>query len=389
MMDESSDNQNYLNKVSRFTENYISYYKPLIQEFLRDIEFLDHPKIERMPEPHFPLFGTNYERSALRLVIVGQDTKGWGDLREYIDAETAVPGSKLRKGLKDFSDHNFLRFGPLMRQRFFGFVLKMLGALHGEDQWRLMNRGRLNAILDSFAWAEGNPIEFYNSTVRSLGVPRVYWDAVRRAGERFNEFRHLLLTLKPHVAIILSRGLNASTYFEGYRYEVVSQDGRLTHYRLPEVDVDVIRVPHPRNMNFKEGIDHFVTKIRELFIRTKITVPYPQFLTNQKECREVMEYLQNKAPTICSDFDKYALVDWVAEELAKKKAYMSVPTLMDLVNSKGGKTNYGTQFSKKRGSYNLVSGTYRRLIADNKEDNAQRVAEAFLKPNFEYAYCVG
>ena len=138
-------------------------------------------------------------------------------------------------------------------------------------------------------------------------------------------------------------------------------------------------------MNINEGAVHFIDKIKSLLIRQKVIVPFPQFTTCKEEGIEVMEYFQYKAKVICSDFDKYAFVNWVAEELTKRNAFMSVPALIDLVNSKGGRTNYGTLFSGGRGSYRLISATYDRL---NKYDKlgAQRVADAFLKPNFEYAY---
>ena len=48
-------------------KRYIEYFTPLIQDFIRDVEPLTHPEIKKMPEPFFPLFGKNYEASALRL----------------------------------------------------------------------------------------------------------------------------------------------------------------------------------------------------------------------------------------------------------------------------------------------------------------------------------
>jgi hypothetical protein len=371
--------------MTTLEQRYIDYFIPLIQDFVRDVQPLPHPDIEGMPEPFLPLFGKNYETSALRLVIVGQDTLGWGDLREFIAAEKATPGCKLHEGLAEFRDHPFTQWGPT-RQRFWGFTMMLLAALHGQADWEMMKQGQMREILDSFAWAEGNAIELYGSSAAGLGVPQDYWDAVRRAGERFNRFRHIVETLKPHAALILYRGLNPATYFEGYDLQVVSREGRLTHYRLPEIGMDVYHAPHPGSMNRIEGTDHFLTQIRELFFRHKITVPFPGFLAGQDEGREVMEYLQNKAPTICPDCDKFEFVAWVAEELAKRKTFMSVPTLMNLVNAKGGTTNYDDTFSGGRGSYRLVSGTYHRMMAAERPDRAHNVAVAFRRPNFEYAY---
>jgi hypothetical protein len=117
-----------------------------------------------------------------------------------------------------------------------------------------------------------------------------------------------------------------------------------------------------------------------------LTAVFPEFLAGQEEGRKVMGYLQDKGPKIGEGCDKFEFVSWVAEELAKRKTFMSVPALMNLVDAKGGRTNYGETFSGGRGSYRLVSGTYWRMMAAERPEAAHNVAVAFRRPNFEYAY---
>jgi hypothetical protein len=371
--------------VTMSDKRYIEYFTPLVQAFVQDVESLAHPEISKMPEPFLPLFGKSYQTSALKLVVVGQDTYWWGDLREFIAAEKANPGSKLMEGLNQFRKRPFIRWGG-PGQSFWGFTMMMIAALHGQEQWGMMKQGKMTEILNSFAWAEGNAIELYGSTAAGLGVPRDYWESVRRAGERFNRFRHIVETLRPHVAVVMYRGIHLPTYFEGYRVETVWKDGRLTHYRLPEVEVDVFHAPHPGSMNRIEGTNHFRDRLKELFLSHGLTAVFPGFLTGQEEGRKVMKYLQDKAPEISQSFDKFEFVAWAADELTKRDVFMSVPTLMNLVNAKGGTTNYGEPFSGGRGSYRLVSGTYHRMKAAGRPDAAHNVAVAFRRPNFEYAY---
>ncbi len=366
-------------------ETYISYYTPLIQEFIQQIRNLQHPDIAGIPEPHLPLFGPRYHSSALRLAIIGQDTYGWGDLRDFAAAETEEPGCKLRQRLAEFRDRRFVQWGN-KRQTFWGFAMMFLATFHGQENWGLMKQGKMTEILDSFAWAEGNAIELYGSSARGLGVPPDYWHSVREAGERFDRFRHVAETLKPHVAIILYRGLNKERYFEGYTVNEVSRDGRLVHYHLPEIGTDVIHAPHPGSMNRIEGTDAFIAKFRELFQRHQIMVPFPEFLTSNEEGKHVMAHLEKVIPAVGPQIDKYEFVARVADELAKRDAFMSVPALMELVNSKGGRTNYGEPFSGVRGSYRLVSGTYHRMTRAGSPDRAHSVAVSFRRPNFEYAY---
>ena len=371
-------------------EHYIRHYTPLVQEFLAEVRELEHPSYETVakagvPEPHFPLFGPGYENSALRLVIVGQDTAYWGDLREFIAAESSQPGSKLAESLKGFRTRKFTGWGN-QRQTFWGFAMMLLAALHGQEDWGLMKQGKMREILDSFAWAEGNAVELFSSTAQSYKVPWSYWEKVRKAGERFNRVRHLLETLRPHVVLVLYRGLNVPGYFEGCAYEKVGGDGRLTHYRLSESGVDVFHAPHPGSMNRIEGTDYFCAKLREIFAQNRILTPFPEFLQGQERAQDVMHFLHERAPSRCAEFDKYAFVSWVADELKKRDTFMSVPALMDLVNEKGYMTNYGTPFSGGRGSYRLVSGTYHRMVAMGRQDRADNIAAAFRRPNFEYAY---
>ena len=99
-----------------------------------------------------------------------------------------------------------------------------------------------------------------------------------------------------------------------------------------------------------------------------------------------MEFLSRSSPEPSEKFNKYEFVAWMAVELRKRDTYMSVPALIDMVNARGYTTNYGTSFEGGRGSYKLVSGTYRRMMEVDSPDRAQAVAEAFRRPNFEYAY---
>lgn len=374
--------------MQTFSEHYLACYTPLVAEFVSHVESLAHPDIARMPEPFFPAFGSSYERSALRLVIIGQDTRGWGDLRKFIQDAKLNPGAKLQSRLDEFRKHPFTDWGG-SRHHFWGFAMMMLAALHGRENWVLFRQGAMNELLDSFAWGNGNAVELYESSPSKLGIPRGYWNSIRSAGARFDKFSHIVETLKPHAAVILWRRMNPKSYFAGYTHQIVSRDGRLTHYHLPEVGVDVFHVPHPRSMGYIEGADHFCAKLKELFSQRGIMKPFPEFLAGQSQEQEAMEFLRHHAPPAGPGFDKYAFVSWVAEELCKRATFMSVPTLIDLVNAQGYKTNYGTEFSGGRGSYNLVSGTYHRMKANGSPDaekKAHNVAAAFRKPNFEYAY---
>lgn len=368
-------------------DQVLDHYAPLLNEFVEELRPLIHPDINDMPEPFLPHFGSAYERSAVRLIIIGQDTASWGDLRHFLDDERAAKGGRWEDGLDEFQSLEFRKWGST-RYTFWGFAMMLLASLHGQENWGTMKGDAMEEILDSFAWGNGNAIELHFSTAkRKLNIPWDYWEKVRQAGARFDRFSHIVETLRPHAAVVLWKGMNPQTYFEGLDYECASQEDGVIHYRLISHGIDVFHCPHPNNMKFVQGADHFCEKIRDLFCSRGITSIFPAFLAGQEEGRAVMDLLLagDQSPAL---MDKYQFVAWVADELKKREAFMSVPALCELLNTKGYTTNYGTEFTGGRGSYRLVSGTYHRLVAAGETDRAINVAVAFRRPNFQYAYSV-
>ena len=370
--------------MQNLTERYLDYYTPLVQTFLQKLESQTIPEIREMPEPFLPLFGKDYEQSALRIIFIGQDTNWWWDLREFIEAEKACAGSRLRELLDQFRERPFTQSGKT-RYTFWGFVMMTIAALHGRKDWQLMKAGAMVEILNSIAWGNANAIEFFESSAQKKGVPEQFWNQVRVAGEPLNRFQHVVQTLAPRVVVLLHQGLNSATYFGEYRLEKVSQQDGITHYQLPEIQIDVFQMPHPVSMKFHQGADHFCTKLAELLIARKLAPRFQQFLKGQAETQEVMEFLYHNAPAQ-GGCDKFEFVAWVANELTKHEAFMSIPALCELLNKQGYRTNYGTEYDAGRGSYRLVRSAYYRKQNKGELESARNIAISFRRPNFQYAY---
>ena len=116
------------------------------------------------------------------------------------------------------------------------------------------------------------------------------------------------------------------------------------------------------------------------------SVSFPGFVQHNQSSDCVLTFLKSSAPARSNSFDKFDFVEWVALELSKRASFMSAPTLAVLLNELGYRTNWNLEFKGTRGIYRLISGTYHRLERAGKSDRAILVAEAFRKPNFEYAY---
>lgn len=375
--------------MTSLEKRYVDYYTPLVQDFVREASELEHPEVPGLPEPFLPAFGPQYEKSAMRLVVIGRDTRGWGDIRTFLEAERLKPGIKVRETIEYFAKKPFTEWGS-RESHFWGFAMMLLGVLHGREDWGAMRHDEFSGILDSFAWGNTNAVELYGSCEPTTKVSRAYWEAVRKAGEPLNRFRHLVETMCPRVAILMNRQMNFPAYFEGYSPEERYRDGRFVHYYLPEADVNVFHVPHPGSMNRIEGTDEFRDRLKEIMVRNGFAAEFPEFLSDSNDHLPVIDWLLRNSPPREPGFNKFDFVSWVAEELAKRQTFMSVTTLIGLLNARGETTNRGAPFvPENQGPYKLVSATYHRfegLGTAEGERRAHNIAIAFRKPNFEYAY---
>lgn len=369
--------------MKSLTEHYLEYYTPFIQEFIQKVELLPIPDIQGMPEPFLPLFGKDYEKSAQRLIFIGQDTRGWSDLRNYIKAEKADPGINLRGRITGFQDRQFTKFGAT-RHTFWGFAMMLIASLHGNKNWGLMKVGAMVEILNSFAWGNVNAIELFSSTPSKIGVNKDFWQAVRGAGHRLDQFEHVWQTLQPRVVIALCKGSDLAAYFGGYRVDRILEENRIAHYHLPDINVHVFHAPHPVNMKFTEGADYFCEKLTGLIGRELLPV-FPQFFKGQEEAQKVVEFLYQNGPTP-TECNKFDFVAWVATELRKRDSFMSIPALCNLLNRKSYKTDYGSSYEAGRGSYRLVRGAYYRMVKRDDPETAANIALSFKRPDFTYAY---
>ncbi len=363
---------------------YLKYYTPLVQQFCKSMQGGSHPGLEHMPQPFLPLFGKNYERSALKFMIIGQDTKGWGNTDTFLARELASPGELLDEMFWEIDNLDFKKIGKNTHS-FMGFAMALLASVHGMPNWNVLKWGGHQDILSSFAWGNANAVELWESLRKhTSGVPRKTWEAARAAGEHLNRFNHMLETLKPRVVLLTVKSIDREGFFKGFELiKMVSPDPNISHYRLEGQNVDIFHTYHPGYMRNVGGPWSFLNKLKDTLQQIGLAPDFPDFISADDSGDDVVRHLMKSAPRPDGNNQrKYDLVTWVAGELTKHKAFMSVPRLVQMANELGYRTNYGTTFSGGRGSYRLVRGAYHR----NNAEHAKKVAEAFRKPDFTYAY---
>ena len=368
---------------------YLSHYKPLVQQFCTEMQQGSYEGLEHLPQPFLPLFGTGYEQSALRLLVVGQDAKGWRghapnggrQMDKFIKTEIAHPGHALSDVFSVMENHEFQGL-PRNTHGFFGFVMATLAQVHGIQDWTVLKwDDQKKDVLSSFAWANANAVEIERPTQVS---PKTH-EAARKASAPFNRLSHMLVTLAPDVVLITYKGLRGE-FFDGLEVEEVPIDStRFRHYRIESPKVDILHTRHMDDMRKRKqgGPWVFLNELRGILRDLGKAPVFPEFVAHEEESKEVLAYLMEAAGRPAGD--KYAFIAWVAKELRKHGAFMSVPQLASLVNETGYRTSYGTKYLGKRGSYRLVRGAYRRHEG-HAQDTAAAVAEAFRKPDFTYAY---
>ena len=65
---------------------------------------------------------------------------------------------------------------------------------------------------------------------------------------------------------------------------------------------------------------------------------------------------------------------------------MSGEELAEHLNRNNFLTSYGTEYQGGRGTYKLISETYNWLKDLGLQNEADKIAEAFVKPNGDFAY---
>lgn len=366
-------------------EAYLRYYTPLVQRFCQTMRDGNHPGLENLSQPFLPLFGKNYEASAFKLLIVGQDSKYWGNAAHFIERELESPGQELASIFHEIEDFKFRGYGKNTHS-FFGFAMALLASVHGMPDWRVLKWGGHEDVLSSFAWANANAVEFLSSK-RKHPVPKASWEAARAASAHLDRFHHMLEILKPRVVLLTMKSLNAAEFFDGCTLiPVESTDPHIRQFRIEGHEVDIFHTYHPGYMRNVGGPWAFLGRLRETLRQSGLAPEFPKFVSENDDTTEVVRFLMRSAPRPDTSRErKYEFVTWVAEELTKRGAFMSVPKLVEMANELGYRTNYGTSYSKGRGSYRLVRGAYHRHAATNPE-KAAKIAGSFRKPDFTYAY---
>jgi hypothetical protein len=236
-----------------------------VTEFVKKIRSVDYDKI---PEPFFPIYGQLYESAPTRIAFVGMETRGWGNMTDFVKAVDENPEDAIFRGFEEFNELEFCKWGNNSGNSFWDFNFKFLANFHGIDDWKKVKQGETEEILKSFAWGNTNSIERYEVTAKEKGVAYENWLTVKEASKCFDRGKYLLDILQPHLMVILNWDTSEEWLINGVdNFSKEEVDEHFWYYFIPTTKTHVIWTAHPtwlaKNTDFDSNIKYLVNFIKQ------------------------------------------------------------------------------------------------------------------------------
>ena len=364
-------------------KDYQEHYKPLLRDFCQKLKGTNLD-FHGIPQLFIPCWGANYGKSDQKIAFIGLETYGWGkDLSKYIE-DVLQEHWESSFDNSDFQNLAFRGWGNT-RYSFFGFVMYFLAALNGVKNWTVLkwDEKYIN-ILNNFLWGNVSAIERWESygVDRRIAKPQAL-EVARNAANELNDFCHMQKLFVPDVTIIMCGRDECNHFLRNTEKQLVSNEDDVRLWQSSDEKI-IFNIPHPCRMKYTKGADFFAERIRAKLSEKKLFASLPQFdgYDQDVECA-LAEIVAELNPEKMS---RRTAVANIAGALRKKNMTVMVPTLCDILNDAGYKTTYDEKYLGGRGSYRMVSCTWRYYHDSGKEDVANAIAEAFTKPDGTYAY---
>jgi hypothetical protein len=245
---------------------FIETYKPLVTDFISKIRTTQYDKI---PQPFLPLHGQLYHAAQTKIVFVGMETRGWGNMKDFVNEVEKDFEQAILKEFDEFDELDFCFWGNNFGSSFWDFNFKFLANFYNIDDWKKVKRGKEEEILRSFAWGNTNSIESYGVTAEKKGVDYESWEKVKNASKCFDKARYLLDVLQPNIMVIVNWGASEEWLSDGLNEKLVGQeiDDHFWYYFLGSTQTHVLWTAHPtwlsKNRDFDDYIEYLVDFVKQ------------------------------------------------------------------------------------------------------------------------------
>ena len=367
-------------------DRYINYYKPLLRTYCTKlIEQMPADEFHGIPHPFIPAWGTRYEQAIVKMAIIGLETRGWNPtLPEYIQH---VQNEQWESSfdISEFQNLDYVDWtgGKGTRYTFWGFVMYFLAALYGVKNWEILKRREHANILNSFLWGNATAIERWESDGIPEGTNPQAHQIARNAAYELNDFKHLQTIFAPDVSIIMCGKGPCHQFLRNIDKELLWERDNVCLWKTGKSFI--FSMPHPNNMKFNNGADSYAKTIREGLIEHGLFQHMPEFIDCDKEAEQLLDTFFSKCKSQARNTKE--AVAFIATELRKHEATMTVRMLCNILNKLGYRTTYDSEYVAGRGSYKMVAGAWNYYQNYLKQpDIAESITLAFTKPNGDYAY---
>lgn len=244
---------------STVRERFDARYRPAIENFVNDIEGLDASGI---PEPHLPYWGPLYEAAPLRVGVIGRDTRGWGDMTEFIECVRADSQAALARHRDELDGLAFTGWTNNFGKTFWDTTMKILAAMHGVNDWKLLKKRQDTTPLRSFFWANVNTIERFEVCPRDNGVPWETWRKVKDSSEKhLDSFQGILDVFRPHIVFLMN--WDPGDHFLDFDIEWKNFGDHQASAFYEPTQTHIFATAHPTWLNQNSIYDEAITGIIE------------------------------------------------------------------------------------------------------------------------------
>ena len=370
-------------------DRYREYYMPLLRKFCKELtDRLPADNFQGIPHPQIPLWGSRYEQSLIKIAFIGLETRGYNPTLNVCLKD--IQDEKWNSSFDDLSEFQNLDFVAWTKPRhydygtFWGFVLYFLATLYGIENWKVLKQCQHANILNSFVWGEATAIEKWDN-VKNTASKDAHTIALEFSG-MLNDYQHLKNLFAPQVSIICTSGACENYLRNTHKSLVFNENG----LRFWKADNDLIfNIPHPdylHRKNRKQNLPIYAERIRETLIEEGYFQPFLPFMDYDEKSLSLLN-LNVFRRCIPKTTEVKDAIAYIATELRKQNAKMTVRLLCYILNQLGYRTKYGSEYQAGVGSYHTISLAYRRYSEGfHQEDIAKAIADAFTKPNGDYAW---
>ena len=359
-------------------------YRPLLDKFVAELAKYPYADYVGIPHPFLPEIGRNYRLALKRIAIVGKETRGWGpNLDEFIPSYIKE-GFDFSKEMTEFRNMDFKDPGWMggvpTRASFWGFWMNVLAKVYGVSDWKNIQHGKYDILLDSFAWGNVNSIETSTSAGVNANAPG-YSRAKMTAEKLFESIDLLVQSTNPHVVILTCSNPERNRYL-GDNFQLIEKvENKVSVFNRG--DLVVFHAPHPNNQRwYIGGADEFARIIRDLLAKYKMFCPLHDIL-NKRLQPNIKAILVRE----CTGIHKFAAIAKIAHELRRQYSCMTARDLcLDILNPAGHRTNRGMPYTGNVwGPCRLVATAWKHFNKD-APDIAEDIALSFTNVYGNYAY---